>query len=428
MNRLREISILSFVMIAIGVIGCFCMMNVTNENEVDLIELNTMAKMASQNWGSLEQLENETFKYEYAIFDIQGNKRYETPDIQIDSVEAAIKKRQSYMNIYNEGKMIGTIVAKTYDNQIINKQKWGMIKVVLGISILEVFVLVFYIARLYQRIIKPFQRLKKFANEIAKGNLDFPLEMDKDHIFGDFTESFDIMREELRKARKKEYLANQSKKELIASLSHDIKTPVTGIKLISELLELQVVEPDLKSKIHTIYDKAEQINELITDMFDATLDELGELKVKPKDEYASILETFFDRMDYEGVIHQTQIPECMIYIDSTRMEQIINNIISNAYKYAKTNIDVTYSYKSAYLQVDIKDYGEGVPENELPLIFNKFYRGKEDAVQAQVGSGLGLYISKVFIEKMGGEMSCFNEEDGFVIRLLIPLSCAQLNE
>ena len=426
MKGLRELVIVCFLMIGISFFGSLIFLNTGDKQEVDIIELNSMAKEIASNWECLQKLNKETFQYEYTIFDIRGKMLYQSPNAHIASIETAIKERQSYMNIYNEDKVIGIVVVQTNDDHMLKRRKWQMIRIIIGISIAEVLLLLLYIIRIYHGVLKPFKGLKKFASEVARGNLDLPLEMDRDNIFGDFTESFDLMREELKVARKKEYEANQSKKELIASLSHDIKTPVTGIKLISELLELQVKEPNLKEKIHTIYDKAEQINGLITDMFQATLDELGELKVKPKDEYASSLETLFSRMDHEGIIHQGEIPECMIYMDLIRMEQVINNIISNAYKYAKTPIEVTYSYKTGYLQVEVKDYGKGVPEEELPLIFNKFYRGKGKQVQEQVGAGLGLYISKTLMEKMAGEMSCTNVEDGFIVSLLIPLSCSEL--
>ena len=161
-------------------------------------------------------------------------------------------------------------------------------------------------------------------------------------------------------------------------------------------------------------------------MFQSTLEELGQFQVEIKDEDASIIGEAVKQMDYEGKIHQGEIPECLVYIDYMRMEQVINNIISNSYKYAGTDIEVSYTLISGYLQVDVKDYGEGVAQEELPLIFNKFYRSKNDKVQNKSGAGLGLYIAKTLMEKMNGEMSCFNTEDGFVVRLLIPLSCIAL--
>lgn len=114
---------------------------------------------------------------------------------------------------------------------------------------------------------------------MAAGNLDVPLEMDKQNIFGPFTESFDLMRSELKRSKKNEYLANQSKKELVASLSHDIKTPVASIQAITELMLVQQTDEAVRKSLTTINDKAKQITALVTDLFHASLEELQKLKV-----------------------------------------------------------------------------------------------------------------------------------------------------
>lgn len=416
------------VIIFIGIIGCFRIINTSNQQPIDMISLNSIAKQAARNWTHLEQLKEEAFPYEYIIFDPLGEMIFSNSNREIDSIESAIRERQSCVNIIEEGKFLGTVVVITNSTESMQHQKKQLVKVILGIALLQGILILIYTIKTYAQVLRPFKKLQDFAQEVARGNLDIPLEMDNGNVFGSFTESFDMMREELKLARKKEYEANESKKEFIASLSHDIKTPVTGIKLISELLALQIEKPELKEKVNTIYHKAEQINELVTELFESTLEELGELKVEPKDEYAVALSKLFKEMDYEGVIIQGDIPECMIYMDLARMRQIISNIVSNSYKYAGTPIHVTYTSRAGYLQVDIKDCGRGVPADELPLIFNKFYRSKEESIQKKVGAGLGLYISKTLIEKMGGEISGFNQKDGFVVRLLVPLSCAGLNE
>ena len=92
-----------------------------------------------------------------------------------------------------------------------------------------------YFFYIHHVVIRPFWKLKKFAERVADGNLDIPLEMDRKNLFGAFTESFDIMRSELKKARIAEARANAGKKELVAKLSHDIKTPVASIKAASEV-------------------------------------------------------------------------------------------------------------------------------------------------------------------------------------------------
>lgn len=100
------------------------------------------------------------------------------------------------------------------------------------------------------------------------------------------------------------------------------------------------------------------------------------------------------------------------------------NIITNSYKYANTKIDVDYSLIDDYLEMKIRDYGPGVSEEELPAVTNKFYRGKDAEKRQKEGSGLGLYISKSFMEKMDGDLICerADENGGFSVKLLIPLS------
>ena len=114
------------------------------------------------------------------------------------------------------------------------------------------------------------------------------------------------------------------------------------------------------------------------------------------------------------------MPEALINVDKLRLSQVIDNIINNSYKYANTDIEVRYELVNNYLNVYIKDFGQGINEEEISLVFNKFYRGSN--TNEKDGSGLGLYISKYLMNKMEGNISCYNENDGFVVILEIKLS------
>ena len=111
-----------------------------------------------------------------------------------------------------------------------------------------------FIGFLYLKLIRPFKNLEKFSMQVAKGNLDFPLPARKHNYFGAFTESFDLMREELKRARESEYKANQSKKELMAELSHDIKTPIATIQATCEVIQI-------KEKILTHWTRLQSLTE-----------------------------------------------------------------------------------------------------------------------------------------------------------------------
>ncbi|MCL2150045.1 MAG: HAMP domain-containing histidine kinase [Dehalococcoidia bacterium] len=269
-------------------------------------------------------------------------------------------------------------------------------------------------------ILAPFRKLRRFARDVATGNLDIPLEMDPHGSFGAFTESFDLMREELKKARENERAADRSKKELVASLNHDIKTPVASIKAATELMLVSARDEKEKSQLARIEAKAEQINALITDMFHATLEDLQALSVSPIEVPSTAIPGLIQSADYKGLVKPFSIPECIVMADPVRLQQVLDNIIGNSYKYAGTDIEVRAAFDGAFLLIDIADYGYGAPEDELPLLLNKFYRGKNAAEKS--GYGLGLYIAKYLLTHMSGDLCCENRARGFVARLTLRLA------
>lgn len=262
-------------------------------------------------------------------------------------------------------------------------------------------------------ILSPFRKLQGFARSIADGNLDIPLAMDKNNNFGAFTESFDIMREELRKA-------NHSKKELVASLSHDIKTPISSIKAVTELMLVKTTDEKELARLNTITAKAEQVNALITNMFHATLEELEVLHVAPKEASSAEITKLIANADYQGQATVSEIPTCLVVADLLRLQQVFDNVISNSYKYANTSIMVSITFENQYLVIDIQDFGTGVADEDLTRLFDKFYRGgNKDKVG---GQGLGLFISKYFMTQMHGDILCENRQGGFAVKVFVKLA------
>ena len=106
------------------------------------------------------------------------------------------------------------------------------------------------------------------------------------------------------------------------------------------------------------------------------------------------------------------------------MEQVIDNVVGNSFKYAGTDIHVAFSFTEVaaagagrqFVEITVKDSGPGVPEAELPLITGKYYRGRNSA--EKTGYGLGLYLVKTYMEKQGGGMECFND-NGFTVKLYV---------
>lgn len=275
----------------------------------------------------------------------------------------------------------------------------------------------FLLGFLYFRMVRPFHKLQMFSRQVAKGNLDFPLPAKKHDYFGAFTESFDIMREELKRARESEYQANKSKKELMAELSHDIKTPIATIQATCEVMQVKEKNPDTLEKVALIDSKARMIHKLVDNLFHATLEELTVLKVEPTEESSLCIEEMFSDLQYYGEMKlMGKVPECLVYMDKLRLQQVIDNCLNNAWKYAGTPVEITFQEQEKGIRIQIRDKGKGVPEEELPLILEKFYRGSN--TKGKEGSGLGLYLAKLFMEQMKGDMDCYNE-NGFVVELFL---------
>ncbi len=397
-----------------------------------LVMLNEISKTAELHWDNIEGNIHSDYDAEFVILDSNSNIVFtNSVDDRIPdriSIETAIRNRFPYVYIFKDEKCVGSVILLDDGTKHLNNIRMRTVLWLFGAGLVIILGAIYYGTYVNNNIYKPFKQMEEFAGKVAEGNLDMPLIMDRQNIFGSFTESFDIMREELIKSREREIALQKKEREIVASLSHDIKTPITGIKVTTELLEAKLVgsdEPiahDFTGGLRNIMKKADQIDSLVSDLFSSTLDDLGEIKVNLCDEEASVLNDIVARYDDRRLVRSSLIPPALVNIDFRRMGQVIGNIISNSYKYANTIIDVDYKIVDDFLSMRIKDYGPGVAFEELGLITNKFYRGKITREGKQDGSGLGLYISKMLMTKMNGELIPENDGNGLAITLLIPLS------
>ncbi|MFE3576037.1 ATP-binding protein [Lysinibacillus sp. NPDC059133] len=420
--RVKLLSVLLLVIFVAGITFPIIMINNKNSSEVNIVAINELVKTVEKNWGQInnETFINSGFQQPLMIIDNLENVIYQTSGIQFINIYDAIKNRDSIIDVMQNDEIVGKIIIRNNDKEIVQKMKKELVTSFSLIVGLLMSVIIIYNVYIYRTLLKPFMQLQHFAADVARGNLDIPLNMDKNNYFGAFTESFDLLREELYAARQREYESNRSKKELVATLSHDIKTPVASIKAVSELMLLQARDEKVIKQVNTIYSKAEQIDLLVTDMFHATLEELQQLQITVTEESSEVLVDMIENVNYDNQIVYDSIPQCIILTDSVRMQQVIDNIISNSYKYAGTKVTIKSQIKQGYLELHIMDLGSGISEEELPLLFNKYYRGTN--IGGKNGSGLGLYISKYFMENMYGQISCYNGHDGFTVVLKIKLA------
>ena len=306
-------------------------------------------------------------------------------------------------------------------NEVSTRIALTAVWLVVAVSILITITLMLYI---YFRILRPFEKLKNYATEVSKGNMDVPLEMDKENYFGDFTWAFDDMRKEIIKARRAEKNAVENNKTVIATLSHDIKTPISSIRAYSEAFEANMdTNAEKRQKYLTVMmQKCDEVTKLTDDLFLHAISEMNKLEVKNED---IELRSFMDKKVRELFVEEKGVKidlsglgeERYINADPKRLLQIFENLKSNSDKYAKTDIEIYTEVKDHEVRIHFRDFGPGILDEEIPFITGKFYRGKNAGDEN--GSGLGLYIVNELLHKMGGKLGIYNKNPGLDVVIML---------
>lgn len=302
----------------------------------------------------------------------------------------------------------------------------GILNDVKGFAMLLLITsLVFMVAALlylYVQIIKPFYKLEQFAQRVAAGDFDFSLSMDRSNMFGAFSWAFDLLRTELKTAKQNELEALQAKKALIATISHDIKTPVASIRAYAEGLGngMAATEERRQRYLSVIIKKADEVANLTNDLFLHAISDMDKLSIAIGEYPApamlqEILDPFVaeygDRLELLN-----DVPDVRIFTDERRLAQAFENILTNAAKYTQGGqMQLSFSQHDGFLECSLRDFGSGIPPEDMPFILNRFYRGR-NAGDIR-GSGLGLYIVNYIMDKTGGYVKLENTENGLLATL-----------
>lgn len=433
---MKRYHLIIFIIIYILVSGfiCYKLANgftfASDSSKADTTQINRRIIQVQRDWDSIskdrEKQVTAEDDFDYAVINNEGDVLILTRSDMSKSVSSATTHYDIIRDIQVGDEVVGKIIIHNPDVERTNQrnhEKALYFGLIMGVMLF--FMTVYYIY-IDVRVVKPFSKMKFFSVRVASGDLDTPLEMDRGHVFGEFTEAFDIMREELKASREREEAAVRSRKELIAELSHDIKTPVASIKAMAEVLSITDIDDEQRKAISLINGKADQIDDLISNLFHATLEELEQLEVNVEEVSSAEIIRMIREADYQNKLTEIDIKDAVILGDMLRLNQVISNIISNSYKYAGTEISVESSIDSPdedsdeFLLIRISDKGGGVSDNEIESITEKFKRGSN--AQGKDGSGLGLYISKYLMEKMDGGLSVGNNGEGLTVTLRLKLA------
>ena len=277
-----------------------------------------------------------------------------------------------------------------------------------GAIFLFVLGLLLYLRR---NIIKPFSRVSDMPYELAKGNLSLPVKENRERYFGKFTWGLDMLREELERSRQQSLERAREEKTLLLSLSHDIKTPLSAIKLYSQALSRGLYSDGEKQRetAAAIGTKADEIESYVAEMISGLSSDALTFDIKNTDFYLSrvmdsISAYYSDKLSMLSIgFTVDKYGDCLLSGDPDRLEEVLQNIIENAVKYGDgRSISVSFSEEEDCRLITVSNSGCTLPDAELPHIFDSFWRGSNTG--SRQGSGLGLYICRRLMNGMGGDI------------------------
>lgn len=411
----KVLILLMFLLFAAQAVFLFFYAFLPSDLSQDVIAVNELIHALEENRDSPEKLQISA-NLDYVVLDAEGSVLFRTGEGLSESISQAVRHRDTILTVEGGSGAHNVIIFNNTSRQLQARRLRTSLLFFL-LLLLQWSVLAGLFLYLNHTIVRPFRKLKAFARRIAEGNLDIPLEMDRHNLFGAFTESFDLMRSELKRARMAEAKASISKKELVAKLSHDIRTPAASIKAAAEVGAALTDNASLRNHFTQIIRKADQISVLVNDLFTAALEELQQLPVTPGELESRELQLLLENADYLGKAAVPPIPDCLLYGDRLRLQQVFDNLFANSYKYAGSDIELSVSADDGFISVVIEDEGGGVSPEELPLLKEKYRRGSN--AEHMEGAGLGLYISDYFMKKMQGALLVENGRTGLRVTVMI---------
>ncbi|HIT65023.1 MAG TPA: HAMP domain-containing histidine kinase, partial [Candidatus Ventrimonas merdavium] len=238
------------------------------------------------------------------------------------------------------------------------------------------------------------------------------------------------MVDDIRKLMDKERESERTKNELITNVAHDLRTPLTSIIGYLELLSGKVtLPPEMQKKyIDIAYSKAKRLEKLIEDLFGFTKMNYGKLsmhvgRVDIIKLLSQLLEESYPNFADKNLSYELQsnVPAKVITADGNLLARLFDNLINNAIKYGADGkrVLVKVHGERDTVQVSVINYGYVIPAEELPLIFDKFYRVEQSRSTHTGGTGLGLAIVKSIVEMHGGTITVKSDMDGTVFTVTL---------
>lgn len=270
------------------------------------------------------------------------------------------------------------------------------------------------------------KKISEGISEISLGNFDGKIVIDNKDEFALIADKINQMADDIKEILENERRNENAKNELITSVAHDLRTPLTSIIGYLDLVSRKPLSDEMRRKyIEIAYSKSKRLEKLIDDLFTYTKFNFGEVKpvydevdmVKLIDQ---LLDEFYPSFAENNLefLFQTNLSSAVIMADGGLLARAFANLISNAIKYGKggKQIEIKLAKDEDTIRVDIISYGEIIPEDDLEKIFTRLYRVRVESSRSSEtgGSGLGLAIAQSIILLHGGTIKAESSEEGTV--------------
>ena len=277
---------------------------------------------------------------------------------------------------------------------------------------------------LSRRILSPIKALTEAARRLGRGDFSQRLEPKDKGEVGELARAFNSMASDLERAE-------QLRRNMVADVAHELRTPLSNIRGYLEAVNDGLMKPDAEA-IQSLDEEAARLARLVDELQELSLAEAGELKLECQSEDITELlnrsvSAFQAQAASKGVSLSLDLGSKLppVNIDSQRMAQVLYNLLDNAMAHTESGDAITISalQKENWVEVAVTDTGEGIPDEDLPDIFERFYRVDKSRARATGGSGLGLTIAKGLVEAHGGEIKARSEPGkGSRFSFTIPIS------
>lgn len=279
-----------------------------------------------------------------------------------------------------------------------------------GIAVFLTFIIIIFLSK---GITKPLIQMKEATSQISKGNFTVSLPKTANDELGDLAKSIELLATDLN------YL-KEERSQFLSSISHELRTPLTYIKGYADIVYKRNLSNEEREKyLKIIVEETNRLSELIKELFDLAKIDQNSFVIQ---EDNIDLHKFFSKIEEKlsPAFEEKQInfevicqPNLFLKGDPLRLEQIVLNLLDNAKKYSQVGARVSLKgWKSKNLiHIAIEDNGKGIPDKDLPYIFNRFYRVDKSRTRSLGGTGLGLAIVKELVHAHEAEISVQSMEN-----------------